>query len=274
MKALKWILLAVAVLVIAVVVVLVAFKLISGRRPSNNSTQISQFIQADFIDLSKIYSISKFRSGSGHDFSGSGETCRSMKHYFVPQMSDEGQRLRDQNNGLPPQPDGKTDIDIFSPVDGKITNIQKEQMPIGEQIYITPDNASNFTVRLFHIYKSDGMKKGVKVKAGQKIGVISQYSTTDIAVQSGGYSSGKYVSYFDVMPDSIFAKYQDRGVKNRSDLIISKEVRDAKPLECNGESFAVNYDSDAGFGNYFYLSGAIQPSNDNRSGTDNSNRSN
>lgn len=39
-----------------------------------------KFIQADFVELDKVYVISKFRSGVGHDFSLGDEKCRSMKH--------------------------------------------------------------------------------------------------------------------------------------------------------------------------------------------------
>lgn len=219
---------------------------------SSTSSAPTEFIQADFVDLSKIFMISKFRSGSGHDFSGNGETCRSMKHYFAPNWSQEGQKLRDANNNIPPEPDGKTDIDIFSPVDGTITGVQSEQMPIGEQIYIQPELAKDYTIRLFHIYKSTGIKKGSKVTAGQKIGVIGQYSSTDIAVQKG---RNNFISYFDVMPDSIFATYIDRGAKSKNEMVISKAERDANPLQCNGEQFAKNYDSDPSFGNQVFLSG-------------------
>jgi len=149
-----------------------------------SSGGIAQFIQADFIELDKIASISKFRSGSGHDFSiGTDETCRSMKHYFNVPHFEEGERLRQQNNGLPPKPDGKGDIKIYSPVDGKIASIETEQMPIGEQIYIEPDSAPGYIIRLFHIYKLEGVKAGKVIKAGEQIGVIGQYQNTDIAIE-------------------------------------------------------------------------------------------
>lgn len=212
----------------------------------------TKFIQADFVDLDKIYSISKFRSGSGHDFSkGKGETCRSMKHYFATQWTEASEAARNSNNGLPPEPDGKTDISIFSPVDGEVLGIQSEKTPIGKQIYIRPDNSPSSTIRLFHIYLDDGFAKGTKLKAGQKIGKIGQYSTTDIAIMA----DGGFKSYFEVMPESIFAKYIARGIKSADDLIITKEYRDSHPLQCKGENFAVNYDSDPSSGNYVYLSG-------------------
>lgn len=220
-----------------------------------------KFIQADFIDLSKIYTVSKFRSGDGHDFSGNGETCRSMKHYFTPQFNPDLKPTKAADGRtIPPQPDGKTDIDIFSPVDGKITDIATERFPVGEQIYIEPTSAKDFTIRLFHIYKVDGIKKGVMVKAGQKIGVISKDSATDISVEGGRY---QFVSYFQVMPDDIFAAYQARGAKTRDDFIFSRAYRDAHPIPCNQDDksdqafyYPDGYDHDA---DEFHLSGYIKP---------------
>lgn len=230
-----------------------------GVRVDTNNPE--QFIQSDFIDLSKIYSISKFRSAEGHDFSGGGETCRSMKHYFEPQVDPTVQMQKaSDGRSIPPQPDGVHDIDIFSPVDGVITDITTERLPVGEQIYIRPTNAKDYTVRLFHIYKLDGITKGSQVKAGQKIGVISGYSTTDISVEAG---RGDYISYFQVMPDSIFANYQKRGASSKDDFIISRQYRDANPVPCNQDKqgdqsfqYPNGYDHEA---DKFRLSGYIKP---------------
>ncbi len=227
-----------------------------GAGTAADDSNPPQFIQADFIDLSKIFAVSKYRSGSGHDFSkGSGESCRSMKHYFNPQESAEKEVAWNANNGIPPMPDGKNDIAIYSPVDGKITKVAEEQTPIGVQVYIRPDSYPDATVRLFHIYLDDGVGKNSIVKAGQKIGNISRYASTDIAINTGSFMKPSFFSYFALMPDGVFANYQARGVKSRDDLILTKEYRDAHPLECKGEQFAQNYDSGASFGNHVYLSG-------------------
>jgi hypothetical protein len=178
-----------------------------------------------------------------------------MKHYFNVQNTPEGERLRSQNNGLPPAPDGKTDIKIYSPVDGKITGIKSEQMPLGKQIYIESDKYPQYTIRLFHIYELDGVTKGKKVKAGEQIGVIGQYQNTDIAIEKRQGFKNNLISYFEVMPDDIFARYKARGAKSRDDFIIAKEYRDAHPLECNGEQFAKNYDSNQTSENFVFLSG-------------------
>lgn len=237
-----------------VVVIVVGFVVYQKEREPDN---YPQFIQANFIDLDKIYSISKFRSGSGHDFSSSGEKCRSMKHYFNTQDTREKMVSFDKNNGLPPQPDGISDINIYSPVDGEIISIESDQMPIGKQIFIRPKSNSDYTVRLFHIYLNDSFKKGSMVTAGQKIGIISHLQNTDIAIMRGGFRRN-FISYFDVMPERIFAKYRERGLKSREELIISKETRDANPLRCNGETF-VQKSSNMDPRDFVFLSGYISP---------------
>lgn len=249
MKIFKIILVIVCTALVAVLS-LVFYERYSVKNIDENN--LPKIIQADWIDLKRIGSISKFRSGSGHDFSGNGETCRSMKHYFNTPDTREKMLSYDRGNGIPPKPDGVSDISIYSPVDGKITAVESEQMPIGEQVYIRSKSHPDYTVRLFHIYLESDIKDGSEVSAGQKIGVISQYQNTDIAITVGEFSRN-YVSYFDVMPDEIFSKYQAAGIMNRGQLIITKEYRDAHPLECLSERFAKNYD-DSG-DEYAYING-------------------
>ncbi len=242
-----------------------------------------KFIQADFIDLSKIYAISKYRSGAGHDFSGNGETCRSMKHYYTQQYdsSIDARSTKDPKTGrsIPPQPNGSDDIDIVSPVDGTIADIHSEQLPIGKQIYIIPDGYPAYQIRLFHVYPVDGLKKGSiggiggsHVKAGEKIGVIAKGQSTDVAVQVG-FMKQNFVSYFDVMPDNVFAGYVARGVTSRNDFIISKAERDASPLQCNGEEFVrpSNYDETQ---DDVHLSGYVAPTRGNQQGNQQNNQYN
>ena len=62
-------------------------------------------------------------------------------------------------------------------------------------------------------------------------------TSSDIAVGVFTPTGNKLVSYFDVMTDTLFRTYMRRGLKSRSDIIISKEERDADPLTCNGEAF-------------------------------------
>ena len=43
----------------------------------------------------------------------------------------------------------------------------------------------------------------------------------------------RFVSWFDVMTDSLFQRFQLRGVATRDSLIISRSARDADPLTCD-----------------------------------------
>jgi len=180
-----------------------------------------------------------------------------MKHYFNTQDTREKMLAYDRGDGIPPKPDGINDIDIYSPVDGEIVDVESERMPIGEQVYIRPEAYPGYTVRLFHIYLDSGIKDGSRVSAGQKIGVISQYQNTDIAIMAGGLRRN-LASYFDVMPDSLFAKYRERGINSRDELIIAKEARDADPFRCNGEMFA-REKNDTDPRDFIFLSGYISP---------------
>jgi len=237
----------------------VGWKVFQEHNPFLDTTHPPQFVTANFVDLSKIFSVSKFRSLQGHDFSKGGETYRSMKHYVVPQHTQEMGETVARNNGIPPKPDGKTDVDILSPFDGKITKIQPERMPVGEQVFLVPNAAPGYEVRLFHVFKVDGIKAGSRVTAGQKIGVISSYSDTDVSVEGGG----KYLSIFQVMTDAVFAQYQARGVAAREDFIISREYRDAHAVTCNqAKDSDQKFDLPAGYDpatEEVHLSGYVAP---------------
>ena len=51
---------------------------------------------------------------------------------------------------------------------------------------------------------------------------------------------GRLVSYFDVITEDVFNEYITRGANARTNLIISKALRDANPLICNGDVFVVS----------------------------------
>ena len=85
---------------------------------------------------------------------------------------------------------------------------------------------------------SEGISVGDPVTAGQQIGPhISDITMDDIAVGVNTPDGWKLVSFFDVIIDSLFQTYQDRGIQSRDDFIISKEARDSDPLNCIGETF-------------------------------------
>jgi hypothetical protein len=165
-------------------------------------------VTADYIELDQISRISKFRSGVGHDYSDSYESCRSMKHYFVPKAYP---------------------VKIFSPVTGSISYLTLEWA--GTQVGI---QSGNRTFVIFHVDVYGSLGVGTSVTAGQELGThIGSQTWSDIAV----WEDDRLLSYFDVMTDTVFQNYQNRGVSSRSELIISRSERDADPLTCNGDTF-------------------------------------
>jgi len=194
----------------------------SPAQPSDDDTSPSQPVKvtADYIELGRITRISKFRSGVGHDYSDSYESCRSMKHYFVP---------------------GSYPVKIFSPVNGTISYLTVEWA--GTQVGI---KAGARTFVIFHVNVFSTLKVGDVVTAGQQIGThIGSQTWSDIAVWEGN----RLLSYFNVMTDAVFQNYKNRGVGARSDLIITQAARDADPLTCSGDTFA----SQGNIPNWVYL---------------------
>src|SRR6266550_2197475 len=100
----------VLIAITVVIVLAVAGFILTHSGLGIDKNNLPKFIQANFIDLDKIFSISKFRSAAGHSFAGGSETCRSMKHYIVPQYDAMADQYMQAHNGFPAPPDGKTDI--------------------------------------------------------------------------------------------------------------------------------------------------------------------
>ncbi|MCX6223550.1 MAG: hypothetical protein NTV01_02140, partial [Bacteroidia bacterium] len=75
---------------------------------------------ANYIDLTNIWRISKYRSSIGHDYSDYTEHCRSMKHYFEPLESADWSTVK-----------------IYSPVTGEVVRVTQEWT--GTKLEIVPD---------------------------------------------------------------------------------------------------------------------------------------
>ena len=191
-----------------------------------NSNGIPILVQSDYIELSKITGISRFRSGMGHDYSDDFEQCRSMKHYFI----------------VDPSVDGSL-VGIFAPVTGTIVNEFAETTPnSGTQVWITPTNYPAFTIVLFHVNVTNSLPNGSLVTNGQPIGLFGGepggVNASDIAIKVQTPTGMKLLSYFNVMSTNVLSSYQARGVTNVTEMIITKAQRDADPLDCSGETFA------------------------------------
>ncbi|MBN2861661.1 MAG: hypothetical protein JXN62_00775 [Bacteroidales bacterium] len=196
---------------------------------------IPQFVGTDFTRSSRIEMISKFRSGFGHSFTDGSESCRSMKHYFNPYP------IYRQNNT----------VEIYSPVNGVIVSVVNDGhgASIGltnKEIQIRSDDQPAFIFVIYHCdLASEAIAAGRKVSGGDLIGYarmyyddLAQYSTSfDIAVWVNTPTGTRLISYFETMQDALFSTYVSRGVTSRQDFIITREDRDADPLQCNGETF-------------------------------------
>lgn len=185
-----------------------------------------RFVDVNYVEFDRIWKISKFRSAAGHDYSDDFEDCRSMKHYFWPDDQQDWATIR-----------------LYIPVDGVVSWRFEEFM--GTQVWIRSDEYPDFQFGIFHIRLQDStLTEGRVVKAGELLGTHFAYlnpnwskTFSDIAVSVDTNHGRKLISYFDVMTDDLFQRYQARGLANRSDVIISKSERDTAPLTCSGESF-------------------------------------
>ncbi|MSR10184.1 MAG: hypothetical protein EXR84_00055 [Gammaproteobacteria bacterium] len=176
-----------------------------------------RFVNTNYIDVSKIFLLSKFRSSAGHDYSDNFESCRSMKHYFMV-------------------PD--TSTVIVAPVSGTVTALLNDF--IGTQVQITADAQPAFTLILFHVQLQSPLTQGQRVAEGQVLGVhAGQENFSDIAVRVDTPQGLRLVSYFETLTDAAFAVFKARGISSPAQLIISKAQRDAAPYQCTGQPLTV-----------------------------------
>jgi hypothetical protein len=179
-----------------------------------------EVLAANYIDLSKIERISRFRSTVGHAFvDGSGETCRSMKHYYQPYWPDVDW----------------TTVDIYAPASGTVLTITADGA-WGKKLLLRPRDLPAMYVQIFHVNLDPGIVTDGWLDAGDHIGKhASNNTSSDIAVMFGSKEEGTLVSYFETMTDAVFDEYNARGVSSRAAAIITKQERDADPITCSGE---------------------------------------
>lgn len=177
-------------------------------------------LSASYIDLSKIERISRFRSAIGHSYTdASGETCRSMKHYFQPKLSVDW-----------------TAVDVYAPASGTIWQIAPDGA-FGSRVVLRPRDLAALEVTIFHVNLDPGIVVNGWVDSGDRLGRHASSSTmSDIAASVGPRPTGTLVSYFQVMSDDVFAQYQARGIPSREAAMITRAERDADPVPCVGES--------------------------------------
>jgi len=177
---------------------------------------VPKFVATNYIDISKIFQLSKFRSSAGHDYSDDLEKCRSMKHYFM-------------------RPDATAAI--WSPVAGTITTLRDDF--VGTQVHITSDVQPDFTFIIFHVALLKPLVVGERITEGQRLGNhVGLETFSDIAVAVNARNGYRLVSYFETLTDAGFAPFKARGIASPSQLMITKGERDAAPYVCSGQAFS------------------------------------
>jgi hypothetical protein len=184
---------------------------------------IPKFVYFNYIEIGKIYRISRFRSTVGHDYSDAFEHCRSMKHYFEPKEGIDWANVK-----------------IYSPINGTITRLEEEWA--GTKLEIETDSLPAFRISIFHINLAISLQLGQKVTVGEYLGNhIGSQTMSDISViVNDPTRQGRMVSYFDIITDNLFKEYSVHGVSDRTQFIISRQERDNYPLTCNGDTFIGN----------------------------------
>jgi len=174
-----------------------------------------KLVTAEFTDLSMIDSISKFRSGAGHDFSydeifqhdgvyfgatDSSEPDSSMKHYYAPIEAYKG----DQST-----------VPIYAPFDGTITRVSEEVWEddtsiANKRIEITSTEDPSYIVVIFHVNLDDRYPQSLNDWPAE---VWWNHYPDDTSYVSDVVSAGELLGYADM-----------RGDRHNFDVAILHEV--------------------------------------------------
>ncbi len=189
---------------------------------------------ANFIDLAKVEKISKYRSCQGHLVvpQNESESRRNMKHYVI----------------LKPEYQGGGKANVYSPINGIIKSIGKRpENGLEGEIWLGSDN-DEWDVSIQHLFISEDLEEGQKVKAGQIIGMAADKGI-DVVYGVGaqgtktieGYQSPYLAldSIFNHASKAILADYEAKGA-SLADLTYSKEFRDQNPCELEGTGGQLN----------------------------------
>lgn len=215
----------------ALAMIVLAFFAFTKKLTNVSEDDLPPFIQANVIDPKLVASVSKFRSGAGHSNPGWPETCRSMKHYVNTYDPNRPFIIDTRKLDRTQTPSSEYALDIISPVDGRLTKSDTGEGD--DQLNISVDGHRGFSIRFEHVHLDPGIRSfSAKVKAGQKIATVWNGQNFDLSVFYHYWRGDKLFSYFQVLPDDLFAAWQAQGATRRDDFIFTRDYRDAHPLEC------------------------------------------
>lgn len=193
-----------------------------------------QFINQDYIDLSKINTISRFRSGEGHDYTMGYETCRSMKHYYEF-IEGEGKA---------------SNIAMYAPFSGTILGMDAidtetpDDHTKNRSLYIQSTDYPHVVFKLHHMDILDSeLQIGSMVTKGQQLGYTAEFHngsatvSSDISVRVYTDTGVRLYSVFEFMTPELLANYTDRGIGNIENMILTEEQADAAAYTCEDQEF-------------------------------------
>ncbi|MBN1801549.1 MAG: hypothetical protein JW891_08590 [Candidatus Lokiarchaeota archaeon] len=169
---------------------------------------IPRYVNTDWIDLECIANISKFHSTIGHGYPEEDQST-SDKHYFNPR-----ENCSDTNDT----------IAVYAPDRVKVIKIESEHHVLsdgtirGHQIHLESIAHPSITFVFFHInIESTSLVAGQTLNAGNKVGYCDcrEGCNTDLAIFRGDNA----ISWFQVITDSLFETYHDRGIASRETMI-------------------------------------------------------
>lgn len=227
---------------IGIFALILAAVLIFSIRSSGNEP--APQLVANFVDLTKIEKISKYRSCAGHITvpQDARESRRSMKHYF---------EVKSEFNK-------NQTVEIFAPFDGYVTTLRSDPgeglegeiwiVPKRKLPILPPFGVWQFSVQHIEIRKD--LKLGSEVKAGELIGYAafsgSRIPTFDIIygkmafppapkkIDNWNSPFSDLDSVFNHMSDQVLAHFVQKGL-SKEGIILSKEQRDQNPCVYKGE---------------------------------------
>jgi hypothetical protein len=200
-------------------------------------------LRANVVDMDNITKISKFRSCAGHVTvpQSQEETKRSMKHYYW----------------VKPELVGTDAVKIYSPYDGYISDVRSDpEEHLEGEVWIIPKRAFpilpplgiwQFSVQ--HIIVREDLRRGSEVNAGDVIGhaavpeanrasfdvVYAKQALVPKMIDNWNSPFAQLDSVFNHMSEEVFSQYQSKGIVSRDELITTREVRDSKPCQYQGE---------------------------------------
>jgi len=197
-----------------------------------------KFIVANPIDLSQVEKFTKFRSCSGHDYSGYNdkgevETQRSMKQGAIAKSE-------------------VSKMNIYAPFNGTIIKYFVSPGAEGpeeeHEAWIMGDYSGKWIITFGHFTAKEGLKIGSKVTAGELIGssTIQAANAENDGVEIGlnqDVSTETLKEQFvrgailDYANDQIIGQYASYGV-TKENTVFTKEYRDAHP--CNWNAVGVD----------------------------------